>query len=103
MVSLVVLMIGITIIVMSIAFVARRRSAVARPLLLGAVAVLALAGASPTFADGSTAITLTSVLDPTSLATAVATLGGAALLAAFTVGGGFRIAKKAYSWIFSKV
>ncbi|MAX23857.1 MAG: hypothetical protein CMJ19_05065 [Phycisphaeraceae bacterium] len=43
------------------------------------------------------------VIDPTTMSYAIGTLGGAALVAAFSVGGGFRIGKKAYSWIMSKI
>ncbi|MFG0248224.1 MAG: hypothetical protein ACF8OB_05000 [Phycisphaeraceae bacterium JB051] len=43
------------------------------------------------------------VIDPVTMSYAIGTLGGAALVAAFSVGGGFRIGKKAYSWIMSKI
>lgn len=47
--------------------------------------------------------TLDTVIDPSTLAAGALVLGGAALGAAFTVGGGFRIAKKAYSWVMNKI
>ncbi len=43
------------------------------------------------------------VLDPVSMAYAIGTLGGAALVAAFSVGGGFVIAKKAFNWTMRKL
>lgn len=43
------------------------------------------------------------VVDPVTIAGAAFLLGGAALVAAFTVGGGFRVAKKGYSWVMGKM
>lgn len=46
---------------------------------------------------------LDTVIDPTTLAAGALALGGTALGAAFALGGGFRVAKKAYSWVFRKM
>lgn len=53
--------------------------------------------------DGGSDVSFQTVLNVTSIVTAAVTLGGAALVAAFGVGGGFRIAKKAYSWVLGRL
>ena len=58
---------------------------------------------SALLATGEGAITFDSVLDVAVLRTAVVTAAGAALLAALGLAGGFRIAKKAFGWVFSKI
>ncbi|MEM8494094.1 MAG: hypothetical protein AAF663_01750 [Planctomycetota bacterium] len=50
-----------------------------------------------------TDMTFNTVIDPAVLAAGALGLGGLALAAAFTTGGGFRIAKKTYSWIMNKI
>ena len=46
---------------------------------------------------------LTLVIQPATLAAGALALGGTGLAAAFGLGGGFRIAKKVYSWIMNKI
>ncbi len=66
----------------------------------GASDALAVPAAAPTPADFSV---IYGVIDPVTMSYAIATLGGAALVAAFSVGGGFKIGKKAYSWVMGKI
>ena len=63
-------------------------------------------GASSAFAQTDPdpePVTITESVAVTDLASQIATIGGAALAAAFGVGAGFLIAKKAYGWMFSRV
>ncbi|QDU70443.1 hypothetical protein [Mucisphaera calidilacus] len=46
---------------------------------------------------------LDTVITPSDLAMGALALGGVAIGAAFALGGGFRIAKKTYNWIFAKM
>lgn len=56
-----------------------------------------------TWTSPVTTISVLELIDPATLAAAVATIGATALVAAFTVGGGFRLAKRTYSWIMGKM
>lgn len=76
----------------------RRLAVVVAGLALSAVPVLAGTEPEPLEITG-----LSNVINVSSLGAAIAALAGAALVVAFTVGGGFRIAKKAYRWIMGKV
>lgn len=61
-------------------------------------------GASQAMAQADPpAVTITDAIDVQSLGTTVAAVGGGALVVAFGVGGGFKLAKKAYGWIFAKI
>ncbi len=46
---------------------------------------------------------LVSIIDPITLAYAVGALAGVGLLYSFTVGGGMRVAKKIYGYIFARI
>jgi hypothetical protein len=80
-----------------------------KPRFVASLFVAGLMAATPLFSVGQTVYTppttldFTTIISPTVLAVAVAVLAGAALVQAFTVGGGFRVAKKAYNWIMGKV
>lgn len=77
---------------------ARRLVCVVAALGLSAAPALAQSTPSPLEITG-----LSNVINVTTLGAAITALAGAALVVAFTVGGGFRVAKKAYRWIMGKV
>lgn len=62
-----------------------------------------IASAQATAPTAATFDQIYGVIDPVTMSYAIATLGGAALVAAFSVGGGFKIGKKAYAWIMGKL
>lgn len=70
---------------------------------LTAGAVLGVGTAVAMAQEGGASVTLTEVVDVGAMGTAIAAIGGAVLAVAFGIGGGFRIAKKGYNWLFSKV
>lgn len=47
--------------------------------------------------------TITDVVNVPAMAAAVATAGGVILLSVFGVGGGFRLAKRGFAWLFGAV
>ena len=70
------------------------------------VAAVVMTAASNAMAQGPDPITISQiedVIDIGSLGDSALLQGGNALGVAFTIGGGFRIAKKAFSWIFNKM
>lgn len=81
-------------------------------LFIGAgIAGGAIVTGNTAFAEGEvtvaftplTGVNMLEIISPTVLAAGIATLGATALVASFAVGGGFRIAKKTYSWVFGKM
>jgi ABC-type dipeptide/oligopeptide/nickel transport system permease component len=75
-----------------------------RKFLAGVICVTLMLGALVGQAQAQVTlpeVTVTEVVDLASIATAVATLGGAALVLAFGVGLGFVVARKAYRWFRS--
>jgi len=74
-----------------------------KSLALALAAGLAVATTSTDVQAQAAFTAFDTIIDFPAMAAAAATLGGTVLVLAFTLGGGFRIAKKAYSWIFSKM
>jgi hypothetical protein len=79
-----------------------------RNILVAAVAVvgsvvLSLPVLAQTTYTPPTSIPFTTIFTPSTMADGAAVLGGAALLSAFTVGGGFRVAHKLFRWVFAKI
>lgn len=83
-------------------WVARHRVVMAMLLMFLVALAPSVAMAQATPGDGGE-ITVDTVLDVASLRSAVIAIGGAALLAALGVAGGFRLAKKAFSWTMNKI
>lgn len=73
------------------------------PVLALVLGGLLIAGPALAVDSAETMDAIVTAVDVSSIRTAAFAAGSVALVAAFTIGGGFRVAKKAYNWIFAKM